>query len=70
MCLLGLEQLCDLDPDGRLRLNGNSGRTISVHNLRLAGRIFDLQVEPHRAELRVHGMVVYRASGKVVRIKL
>ena len=70
MCLLGLEQLCDVEADGRIRLNGNSGRRIAVHNLRLKGRIFDLHIEPHKATLREHGNIVAIARGKVTKVKI
>ncbi|MDR3690959.1 MAG: PA14 domain-containing protein [Fimbriimonas sp.] len=70
MCMLGLEELCDFDADGRLCLNGDSGRHIHIHNLRLGGRLYDVTIEPHRATLRSNGKTVAVARGKVARIRL
>jgi len=69
MCLLGLESLCDIEPDGRLKLNGNSGKRIAVHNLRLKGQLYDLRLEPHRARLLRNGKVVASVVGKIGHIR-
>ena len=70
LCLVGLEELCDTDADGRVVLNGASGKHIKVHNLRIGGRLFDLKVEPKRATLSQNGKVVGIAVGKVERVKI
>ena len=70
MCLLGLEQLCDVESDGRIRLNGNSGRNIAVHNLRIKGRILELHVWPHLATLREHGKLIAVARGKIAKVRI
>ena len=70
LCLIGLEQLCDTDAEGRISLNGASGRHIRVHNLRLNGRIFDLVVEPTKAMLLERGKVVGVARHKVEFVRL
>ena len=70
MCLLGLESLCDIEPDGRVKLNGDSGKRIAVHNLRLKGRIYDLRIEPRRARLIRNGKVVATVTGKIGHVRL
>jgi len=70
LCLVGMEQLCDTDADGRVLLNGNSGRHIKVHNLRIGGRLYDVVVEPQKAVLLQNGKPVAVARGKVAAIRL
>jgi glycogen debranching enzyme len=64
LCLIGIEDLCDIEPNGKLRLNGASGVHIEIKNFRLGGKTFDLRVEPNRAELRLNGHLFFDAKGK------
>ncbi len=70
LCLLGLEELCDTNADGSVTLNGVSGKHIRVHNLRLAGGLYELSVEPKGATLSRGGKVVARVVGKVGKVWL
>ncbi len=65
MCLIGIEDLCDIEPDGKLRLNGASGVHVEIKNFRLGGKLYDLRVEPDHAQLVLDGKVAYEAIGKV-----
>jgi glycogen debranching enzyme len=63
LCLIGIENLCDIEPDGRLRLNGDSGVTVHIQNFHLRGKTYDLVVKPNEAELRSDHKV-FTAKGK------
>jgi len=65
LCLVGLEQLCDTDANGRIVLNGASGRHIKIHNLRIGGRLYDVTIEPNKAVLTQKGQVIAVARGKI-----
>jgi hypothetical protein len=64
LCLIGLEDLCDIEPDGKLRLNGISGVTVSIKNFRLGGKVYDLEVTPTDAKLLRNGAVLHEAKGE------
>ncbi len=70
LCLVGLEQLCDTDATGKVVLNGASGRSIQIHNLRIQGRIFEVIIEPRKAVLMEKGKVVAVARGKILTFDL
>lgn len=70
LCLVGLEQLCDTTEEGKITLNGASGRHIKVHNLRIFGKLYDLTVEPHSAALTRGGKIVAAARGRLASVAL
>lgn len=68
LCLIALEDLCDIEPNGNLRLNGDSGVTVRIRNFRLGGRMYDLRVEPHRAALYRGGHKVLEARERAAEV--
>lgn len=70
LCLVGLEQLCDTDVEGRVVLNGVSGRHVKIHNLRIGGKLYEVLIEPRKATLRRNGKVVGVARGKIASVRI
>jgi len=65
--LIVLEEICDIEPDGRIRLNGTWEETISIRNVPLHGRKYDVKVKPGSTTLLHDGEVVLRAENTVLR---
>jgi hypothetical protein len=65
--LVVLEEICDIEPDGRIRLNGTWEETISLRNVPLHGRKYDIEVKPGSTTLLRDGKVVLRAENTVLR---
>ncbi len=70
LCLIGLEEICDVEPDGRIRLNGKIDANIYVHNVPIEGRYYDVRVSRQKTELLENGKVVMKAVHSVNRQKL
>ncbi|MEI6786102.1 MAG: hypothetical protein WCQ21_34890 [Verrucomicrobiota bacterium] len=65
--LVVLEEICDLEPDRRIRLNGTWEEELSIRNVPLFGQKFDVEVKPGRTTLLRDGKVVLRAEKTVMR---
>jgi glycogen debranching enzyme len=70
LCLIGLEELCDFEPNGQLRINGASGITAHVQNLLLLGKKYDLRLWPKKAVLSLNGKTIAIATGRPKYIRL
>ena len=66
LCLIGLEDICDIRPDGKIALNGTLNERIKIRNIPINGTLYNVEVTPGHAELIHAGRVVMRASRKVV----
>ena len=64
--LMVLEEICDIEPDGRIRLNGTWDQAMTIHNLPLFGKRYDVAVTPGCTTLLRDGQVVLRAERRVV----
>lgn len=53
--LIGAESICDVAPDGDIRLNGEQGQTIQMLRLPIHGRLYEIRTQPGRAELWLNG---------------
>jgi len=69
LCLIGLEEICDIEPDGRIRLNGKIDANIYIHNLPINGEHFDVRVSNNKTELLKNNKVVIKAVNSVKRQK-
>ncbi len=69
LCLVGLESIVDVDDAGQIVLNGAQTRTISLKNIPLLGRRYDVKTAPGSAVLLRDGKVVLEARGDIVRGK-
>ena len=68
--LIVLEHICDIEPDGRIRLNGTYDKEIAIHNLPIFGKKYDVEVNPGCTTLLYDGQVVLRAEKKVVQERI
>jgi hypothetical protein len=68
--LIGLENIVDVDDSGQIVLNGAQTKTITLTNIPLLGRIYDVKTSPGTAELIQNGKVILTAKGDVVQIAI
>lgn len=66
--LIGVENICDVGPNGALRLNGSQTQTLYLTHIPYGGRLYDLQTRPGQAELRLNGKVILKAIGRIVEL--
>lgn len=66
LCLVGIDDICDILPDGKIRLNGTLNIHEKLKHLPIAGRSYDVDVMPYRTELIYRGNVLLEARDKVV----
>ncbi len=65
-CLIGLEDICDIRPNGTIALNGTLHLTQWIHHVPMAGHDYDLRVRPGRTVLLRHGKIILEAKNKLV----
>jgi hypothetical protein len=65
--LIGLESIVDVDDDNRIVLNGVQTKTITLTNIPILGRIYDVKTSPGSAVLIQNGKVVLTAKGTIIR---
>jgi len=65
--LIGLESIVDVDDSGKIVLNGVQTKAITLKNIPLLGRTYDVKTTPGKAELIRNGRVILTAKGTVVR---
>ncbi len=70
LCLIGLEEICDIEPDGRIRLNGKIDANIYIHNLPLDGQYYNVRVSNKKTELLKGNKVIMKAINSIQRQKL
>ena len=70
LCLIGIEEICDIELDGRIRLNGKIDADIYIHNLPIEGQYYDVRVSNKKTELLKNGKVVMNAVNSIKRQKL
>jgi len=68
LCLVGLESIVHLTPDGKFWLNGTLEGNAELFNLPFGGRLYNVTVRPRRTELvdKSSGQVVATAEGQIV----
>ena len=62
--LIGVENIVDVGPDGRIRLNGAQTQTLALSRIPLKGRLYDVRTRPGKAELLLSGKVVLTARNE------
>jgi hypothetical protein len=62
LCLAGLESVCAIQPDGSIKLDGGSGLSLSLANIPIGGKLYDLRCTPGHAQLLRKGKVVAEAA--------
>jgi hypothetical protein len=70
LCLIGVEGVCRIEPDGSVLLDGRQGRTISIDNLPIHGKIYSLRCSPNQVLLLNGSRQVAAAEGRLLRLKL
>jgi hypothetical protein len=65
--LIGLESIVDVDDTNQIVLNGAQTRTVTLKNIPILGKIYDVKTGPGSAELIHDGKVVLSAKGTTVR---
>jgi glycogen debranching enzyme len=68
--LIALEEIVDIEPSGKIRLNGTWSSTLDLKNVPLFGKRYDVEVRPGHTRLLLKGAVVMEAIGKVETKKL
>jgi glycogen debranching enzyme len=66
LCLVGIENICSFEPDGKLRLNGTLNQRIRLRNVPIAGKPYEIEVEPGDTRLMRDGRTVLHARGTVI----
>ena len=66
LCLIGLEDICDIRPDGKIALNGTLQLTEWIHHIPIAGHFYGLRVAPGCTLLLRHGKTILVAKNKVL----
>ena len=66
LCLIGLEDICDIRPDGKIALNGTLQLTAWIHHIPIAGHFYDLRVTPGCTLLLRHGKTILVAKNKIL----
>jgi hypothetical protein len=62
--LIGVENICDVQPDGAIRLNGAQTQNIHILRLPINGRLYEVDTQPGRTELRLNGKIKAVATDK------
>src|SRR5262249_26919044 len=65
--LIGLESIVDVDDSSSIVLNGAQKKTITLTNIPLLGRRYDVHTQPGSAVLLRDGLAVLTAKGTFVR---
>lgn len=66
LCLIGIENICGFEPDGRIRLNGTLKQHMVLRNIPIGGRLYEVRVDPGITTLTRNGKPVLQAHGAVV----
>jgi len=67
MCLMGLEEVCDIEPDGTIRLNGQLPENIKLRGIPILGKRYDIETKDGTAQIRYDEEVVLQAKKKIVK---
>jgi glycogen debranching enzyme len=65
--LIGVESIVDVDDSGKIVLNGAQNKNITLKNIPLLGRTYDVKTTPGKAELFRDGKLMLTAKGNIVR---
>ena len=65
LCLMGLEDICDIRPDGKIALNGTLNEKIHLQNIPIDGVLYDVRVMPGHTELIHDGRIIMKANGMI-----
>ncbi|HET6384160.1 MAG TPA: PA14 domain-containing protein [Armatimonadota bacterium] len=68
--LVGIESICDAEEGGMVRLNGVQTRTITIRNLPIHGRRYEVRTRPGIAQILRDGKVLLTARNRVVIARL
>ena len=70
LCQIALENICDVLPDGKVRLNGTLNGTEWIDHVPIAGRMYDIRVKPGDTTLLAHGNIILNARKCVLIARL
>ena len=63
LCLMGLEDICDIRSDGKIALNGTLNQKIDIRNIPIGGALYNVRVAPGHTELLHDGRTIMKANG-------
>jgi hypothetical protein len=63
LCLIGLEELCGVEPDGSLRLNGIGAGDVTLDRFPLGGRQCSVSTKANGTTLRTHNKTISTSRG-------
>ena len=66
LCQIALDNICDILPDGKIRLNGTLNGTEWIDHIPIAGHLCDLRVKPGNTLLLWHGKHILFVRNKVI----
>ena len=66
LCLIGLENVCDILPKGHIMLNGLLQKEITIKNVPILGKTFDVHIKNGHTELFQGEKRVMQASGSQI----
>ena len=64
MCLLGLESICAIEPDGAVTLNGAQTAELRIDNVPIHGHRYSVETGTGYARLIDHGSLVFEARSR------
>jgi len=64
LCLIGIEEICDIEPDDRVRLNGEWNANLSIDRLPIFGKLYDVRTKNGSAALLIKGKPALEAHGQ------
>lgn len=67
LCLIGLENVVDVDDSGRIVLNGAQRKNMLLQNIPLLGSRYDVKTAPGSATLIHNGKSILTANATIVR---
>ncbi|MCX6345308.1 MAG: PA14 domain-containing protein [Armatimonadetes bacterium] len=65
LCLIAVEEICDIEPDGRIRLNGEYKANLGIERIPLFGKLYDVKIKDGAAELLRNGKTTIKANGTI-----
>jgi hypothetical protein len=55
--LVGIESICDVEPDGGVRLNASLKQTVHLRQIPINGVFYEIDAKPGRTELLHYGVL-------------
>jgi hypothetical protein len=66
LCLIGIEEICDIEPDSRIGLNGNWDASVGIDRLPIFGKLYDVHAKNGSAALLIRSKPALEAHSQAV----